>query len=252
MKKISKYNIRKSFVEKAVVLAIAAVFIVSAFVPAIGSQSEGAQNLDSSEMIKVGVEESIGSTALSGYTDTMDNGNNVLSMSVYTIVGLVNIILNNPIANGIRDIFTGSDNSNDVVNIESSTNQIEDDQLTIDEQEIDAAKENLSDIDFRQEYMASWESFTANAYYCFDEATHIKKQPEPLKLMPLKICLDFNVNPTTLLVSQYDPIAEINRYLAEYSLSNMSYLASITICRKSCLGDQQPYIHSYWIPESSN
>ena len=91
MKKISTNNISKSFVEKAVVLAIVAVFIGSAFMPAVGSQSEGIQDMYSSEMIKVGVEESIGS----GYTDTMDNDNmdndnNVLSMFIHTILKLVN------------------------------------------------------------------------------------------------------------------------------------------------------------------
>jgi len=92
----------------------------------------------------------------------------------------------------------------------------------IDKDEIEAAKRELDSMSFRQEYEASWETAENLAYYSFEEETHVKKQPDPSRGRPLKICLDFNVNPTTLIVSQYDGRAEINRFLREYSLRNSS------------------------------
>ena len=64
MKKTSKSNIGKSFVEKAVVLAIVAVFIGSAFVPAVGSQIKDiiTNQPVEDEKILIGEEESVGDT----------------------------------------------------------------------------------------------------------------------------------------------------------------------------------------------
>ena len=55
---MNKKEKRNSLFEKAVVLAIVAVFIGSAFVPAVGSQWEnrvGSQLLGGSDSIKLGV-----------------------------------------------------------------------------------------------------------------------------------------------------------------------------------------------------
>lgn len=99
----------------------------------------------------------------------------------------------------------------------------------IDPEEIEAAKREMDPISFRQEYMASWESFEGLAYYCFDENLHIKKQPpiEPEK--PVILAFDFNVNPTTLLVHQRD--GETIRFKKEYSQKNSSTPATVrTFC----------------------
>lgn len=94
----------------------------------------------------------------------------------------------------------------------------------IDRDEIEAAKRELDTISFRQEYMATWETFGALAYYCFDENLHIKKQP-PLDLSrPLILAFDFNVNPTTLLLCQKDQALNrpMLRFKKEYSQKNSS------------------------------
>ena len=145
MKKISKNNIRKSFVEKAVVLAIVTVFIGSAFVPAVGSQSKNLQDVASSEMINIGIEESLDSPVLSGSTDSSkDGGSSFLNMfdrMVLGVVKLVNIVVNT-VVSGICDVFINEDTSNDRANVDSSTNQMEDDQLTIEDQEKDHSVNN--------------------------------------------------------------------------------------------------------------
>ena len=98
---------------KTVVVGIALIFVFGAFIPAVGSQSKSVYDVGSSEMIKIGVEESIDSQAVSGYTESWDIGNTVLSMCTQTIIGLVNIVANNPIINGISDMITGDETSND-------------------------------------------------------------------------------------------------------------------------------------------
>lgn len=90
----------------------------------------------------------------------------------------------------------------------------------IDPEEIAEARRNLDEKSFLQEYEAAWQSFEGLAYYAFDENLHIKKQPPINKEYPIKLCFDFNVNPTTLLISQ--KINGMNRYLKEYSLKNSS------------------------------
>lgn len=95
----------------------------------------------------------------------------------------------------------------------------------IPKEEIEAAKHELDERSFRQEYEASWESFEGLAYYNFDENLHVKRQPPIDFGKPLHICLDFNVNPTTLLVSQED--RGMLRYKKEYSFANSSTLETI-------------------------
>jgi hypothetical protein len=89
----------------------------------------------------------------------------------------------------------------------------------IDPEEVEAAKRDLDPISFRQEYMATWETFGALAYYCFDENLHIKKQPPIRDDRAVILCFDFNVNPTTLLVAQRE---DKLRFKKEYSLKNSS------------------------------
>jgi len=90
----------------------------------------------------------------------------------------------------------------------------------IDKEEIEDAKRTLDEKSFLQEYEAAWMAFEGLAYYSFDENISIKKQPPINHNLPLKLCLDFNVNPTTLLLSQRD--GHLNRYLKEYSFKNSS------------------------------
>jgi len=90
----------------------------------------------------------------------------------------------------------------------------------IDESEREDAKCELDEKSFNQEYMATWESFEGLAYYNFQEDLHIKKQPPIDFDKPVHLNFDFNVNPTTLLLSQKD--GNMLRYKQEYSLRHSS------------------------------
>lgn len=90
----------------------------------------------------------------------------------------------------------------------------------IDDEEIKDAERELDERSFNQEYLATWESFEGLAYYNFKENTHLKKQPEIDPFLPVHLCFDFNVNPTTLILSQKD--RDMLRYKKEYSFKNSS------------------------------
>src|SRR5690606_38788735 len=110
-------------------------------------------------------------------------------------------------------------------NSEWSTHQwITLDNPFIDPEEIEAAKRDMDEISFRQEYMATWETFADLAYYCFDENIHVHKQPPIDDAQPVILGFDFNVNPTTLLVAQKDRFYNrpVMRFKKEYSLKNSS------------------------------
>lgn len=90
----------------------------------------------------------------------------------------------------------------------------------IDPEEIAVAMYELDEKSFRQEYMASWETFEGLAYYNFDENKHIRIQPPVDVNIPVDLCWDFNVNPTTLLVAQKTP--NLLRFKKEYSFKDSS------------------------------
>lgn len=90
----------------------------------------------------------------------------------------------------------------------------------IDPEEIETAKRELDEKAFNQEYLATWEAFEGLAYYNFAENTHIKKQPEINFDLPVHLCFDFNVNPTSLLLSQRR--GDMLAYVREYSFKNSS------------------------------
>lgn len=90
----------------------------------------------------------------------------------------------------------------------------------ISDSEVEAAKTEMDEKSYLQEYEAEWQSFEGLAYYSFDEALHIKPQSPINPQIPLHLCLDFNVNPTSLILSQRED--KIMSYKKEYSLKNSS------------------------------
>lgn len=76
-------------------------------------------------------------------------------------------------------------------------------------EEIEAARRDLDELTYLQEYEASFISFEGRAYYAFDErynTARIKYNPKA----PLIVCLDFNVAPGVAAVIQ-----EKTRYIDE-------------------------------------
>lgn len=95
----------------------------------------------------------------------------------------------------------------------------------ISQTEVENAKRELDERSFRQEYEATWESFEGLAYYTFRESVHVTKQPDLDPSLPIELSFDFNVNPTTLIVSQlYGGMISVKRL---YRFSNSSTEATV-------------------------
>lgn len=85
---------------------------------------------------------------------------------------------------------------------------------------IENAKRNSDERSYKQEYLASWESYEGLAYYNFDDKIHVKKQEPINDNLPVILHFDFNVNPTTLVIGQrYQSLYSFKK---EYSLKNSS------------------------------
>lgn len=71
----------------------------------------------------------------------------------------------------------------------------------IDPKEVDAARADMDERTFRQEYEASFEAMAGRVYYAFLRALDVR----PVTLNPaLPVCVafDFNVNPATVVIGQ--------------------------------------------------
>lgn len=71
----------------------------------------------------------------------------------------------------------------------------------VPESEIQAAQHDLDERTFRQEYLASFETFAGVIYYSFSTKQNVSKQliPDPDRV-PLYIGIDFNINPVSAVV----------------------------------------------------
>jgi hypothetical protein len=70
-------------------------------------------------------------------------------------------------------------------------------------EEIEAARRSLDERTFRQEFMASFETFSGRVYYAFDRRRNIRPWSEPeRKIADLHIGMDFNIDPLTAVVAK--------------------------------------------------
>lgn len=72
----------------------------------------------------------------------------------------------------------------------------------LDPAEVAAARQEMDDLTFRQEYEAEWVSFTGRAYYPFDWDVHAKVRLKYIEGRPLIFCFDFNREPGVAVVLQ--------------------------------------------------
>ena len=71
----------------------------------------------------------------------------------------------------------------------------------VPEEEIEAARNELDEKSFRQEYEASFETYAGAIYYNWDSSVHIKKQDVEFKKNEiLHVGLDFNVTPICAMI----------------------------------------------------
>lgn len=70
-------------------------------------------------------------------------------------------------------------------------------------EEIEAARNELDEKSFRQEYEASFETYAGSIYYNWDSSVHIKKQDVEFKKNEiLHVGMDFNVSPIVAIITR--------------------------------------------------
>lgn len=77
--------------------------------------------------------------------------------------------------------------------------------LVLPEEQVEAARRDLDELTFRQEYEADFVSFQGRAYYPFDEEFHASFDLTYDPTKPLFVCLDFNYSPgIAVLVQEFE------------------------------------------------
>lgn len=72
----------------------------------------------------------------------------------------------------------------------------------IPKKEIEAARRNLHEKSFKQEYEASFETMSGRVYHAFDRKTHVGSYPLDPSL-PILVGMDFNIDPMSAVIMQY-------------------------------------------------
>lgn len=78
----------------------------------------------------------------------------------------------------------------------------------IPEEEIEAARRDMDEKSFAQEFMASFETMSGRVYYPFDRRIHVGSYPFNPEL-PIWIGQDFNIDPMSSVILQPQPNGEV-------------------------------------------
>lgn len=78
----------------------------------------------------------------------------------------------------------------------------------IPKDEIEQARRDMTEKDFRQEFEASFETMSGRVYYTFDRGTHVGDFPFNPRL-PIWVGQDFNIDPMSSVILQPQPNGEI-------------------------------------------
>lgn len=78
----------------------------------------------------------------------------------------------------------------------------------IPESEIEAARADMDEKSFNQEFMASFESMSGRVYHAFDRKLHVKECPFNPSL-PIWVGQDFNIDPMSAVILQPQPSGEV-------------------------------------------
>lgn len=74
--------------------------------------------------------------------------------------------------------------------------------------EIEAARRDMDEKSFRQEFLASFESMSGRVYYAFDRKDHIANVEFNPKL-PIWVGMDFNIDPMSTVIFQPQPNGQV-------------------------------------------
>lgn len=66
--------------------------------------------------------------------------------------------------------------------------------------ELEAARMEMDERTFRQEFEASWEALSGRVFQSFERAIHVRKDLEDIPATPLLVGLDFNINPMSAVI----------------------------------------------------
>jgi hypothetical protein len=78
----------------------------------------------------------------------------------------------------------------------------------IPKSEIEAARSDMDEKSFRQEFEASFETMSGRVYYAFDRKEHVGEYPFNPKL-PIWVGQDFNIDPMSSVIMQQQPDGEV-------------------------------------------
>ncbi len=78
----------------------------------------------------------------------------------------------------------------------------------IPKEEIEAARSDMDEKSFRQEFEASFETMSGRVYYAFDRKTHVGSYQFNARL-PIWVGQDFNIDPMSSVIMQPQPNGEI-------------------------------------------
>jgi hypothetical protein len=68
-------------------------------------------------------------------------------------------------------------------------------------EEIEAAKRDLDERTFRQEFLATFETYAGRIYYSFDRGQNVKTLPDDLKTDVIYAGWDFNIDPMSVVIA---------------------------------------------------
>lgn len=110
----------------------------------------------------------------------------------------------------------------------------------LDPAEVAAARRQLDELVFKQEYEASFVNFVGRIYYPFDERDHTTHELEYDPRAPLALCFDFNVEPGVCAIVQelklprcYERDALTNRLLLNRPVTGTAVIGEVYIPRNS-------------------
>ncbi len=78
----------------------------------------------------------------------------------------------------------------------------------IPREELEAARRDMDEKSFKQEFLASFETMSGRVYHAFDRRTHVKACPFSANL-PIWVGQDFNLDPMSAVILQPQPSGEI-------------------------------------------
>lgn len=110
----------------------------------------------------------------------------------------------------------------------------------LERSEIEEARQQLDDINFRQEYLADYVDANDSPFlYGFDEKTHVIDSYQPNPHLPILCSFDFNKSPMTCLIGQ---LVDLKTFIgfAEIDMENGS---TPEVCEK-ILAEYQPWIYN--------